>query len=378
MSFLLYAIAAVLVIYILVRLTIHKDRPTIGDALAALGIVISLLAAQANTSESRFSPTLGIANTLIGQLGSASFPTPSIDQTPTNTSTDSPVFTTPTNTALSTNTPYSTDIPTARDTPYPTNTYTPLSIPTPTSTPIPPPTSTTPPIVPAEDWLFILGGNFTMGSSDADLAATISECNETEGKKTGQSCQVDWFKEPLRIATIGDFQITKYEITNAQYRQCVFANQCKEAGRAITDNNIAFDPRYFSDDYPVVGINWNDANTFCQWVNSRLPTESEWEKAARGVDGRRYPWGNTYISSNTNLGSGFPSSIGTFPGGASPYGVMDMAGNVFEWTASSENNKYILRGGSWSKDYFRGRTTDRGTKLDPNFANYDIGFRCTK
>ncbi len=79
-----------------------------------------------------------------------------------------------------------------------------------------------------------------------------------------------------------------------------------------------------------------------------------------------------------NLGSGHPSAVGSNPSGASPYGAMDMAGNVFEWTATQSGGKYLVRGGGWSKYYFRGRVADRGTWLEPKFANYDIGFRCVR
>jgi formylglycine-generating enzyme required for sulfatase activity len=217
-----------------------------------------------------------------------------------------------------------------------------------------------------------------MGSSDADMQKTLAECNATEGADTGRSCQAAWFKEPQRVVSVGDFQIARDETTNAQYNACVAAGVCRKAGERISDNTIAYDAVFFADNYPVVGVNLNDATTFCQWVGGRLPTEVEWERAARGGDGRRYPWGDTFDSSRANLGSGHPSPVGSFPAGASPYGVLDMAGNVFEWTATQEGGNYVIRGGGWSKYYFRGRVTDRGTQLAPDFANYDIGFRCAR
>jgi iron(II)-dependent oxidoreductase len=233
--------------------------------------------------------------------------------------------------------------------------------------------------LPQLEWVFVPGGNFTMGSSDADIDVALFECNETEGRKTGVSCQVDWFKEPQRTVFVQDFEITKYEITNAQYNICVEAGICPEAGRNITDNNIPpYDPVFFHDNYPVVGVSWYEADLFCRWMGKGLPTEMEWELAARGTDGRRYPWGNTFDSSRANLDSGYPSPVGSYPDGASPYGVLDMAGNVFEWTGTQLNGNYIVRGGGWSKYYFRGRVTDRGTQLNANFANYDIGFRCIR
>jgi formylglycine-generating enzyme required for sulfatase activity len=271
----------------------------------------------------------------------------------------------PTYTPLPTATPRPTDTPLA-----PTYTPTPTTPPTPTS-----PSAAYPP---ALAWIAIPGGNFTMGSSDADMQKTLDECNATEGSDTGQPCQAGWFKEPQRTVSVGDFQIARDETTNAQYNACVAAGVCRKAGEHITDNNIAYDAGFFADAYPVVGVSWNDATTFCQWVGGRLPTEVEWERAARGSDGRRYPWGDTFDPSRANLGSGHPSPVGSFPAGASPYGVLDMAGNVFEWTATQEGSTYVIRGGGWSKYYFRGRVADRGTQLAPDFANYDIGFRCAR
>ena len=227
-------------------------------------------------------------------------------------------------------------------------------------------------------WVVVPAGTFTMGSSNAGIIKTLAECNETEGVETGQPCQAAWFNEPERSVTLDSFEITRFEITNAQYQQCVQAGVCQQAGWRITDNDVLLKSIFFEDQYPVVGVNWYDAVSYCEWIGARLPTELEWEKAARGTDGRRYPWGDEYRSSYANLDSGTPYPIGSFPLGASPYGAMDMAGNVFEWTTTSVGNNYILRGGSWSKYPFRGRVSDRGTQLGRDFANYDVGFRCVR
>jgi formylglycine-generating enzyme required for sulfatase activity len=231
---------------------------------------------------------------------------------------------------------------------------------------------------PTLDWVYIPADDFVMGSSNSDLEQTLIECNETEGKATGQLCQIGWFHEPQRAVFVDEFEITKYEITNSQYEACVAAGVCNKANIKIENNLPVYDEGYFSSNYPVVRVSWNDANAFCQWINGRLPTEEEWEKAARGTDGRRYPWGNTFASSMANLGSTYPAPVGSFSEGASPYGVMDMAGNAFEWTATWGERGYLVRGGSWNNYFFRGRVTDRGTQLDPSFANYDIGFRCAR
>lgn len=244
--------------------------------------------------------------------------------------------------------------------------------PAPTPTPIPPPQ---PPVASvALEMVTIPAGNFTMGSSNADIQSVVSECNGVEG-----NCQEAWFgsEKPARTVFVDIFNISKYEVTNTQYNACVNAGICGVAGRSITDDNITYNPGFFADNLPVVGVSWQDASTFCNWLSGRLPTEVEWEKAARGSgDQRRYPWGSDYDPSRANLSSGYPTAVGRYPGGASPYGIMDMAGNVFEWTATADGDKYILRSGGWNNYYYRGRVTDRGTKLPPGFANYDIGFRC--
>jgi formylglycine-generating enzyme required for sulfatase activity len=194
---------------------------------------------------------------------------------------------------------------------------------------------------------------------------------------------------------VEEFEIDVYEVTNAR-----FADFVEETGY-VTDAEKAGDPTpwtaYFTDgkeDYPVVKVTWNDATAYCKWAGKRLPTEVEWERAARGDDGRVYPWGDewdtTYLNGKES-GLRGPVTVGTFPQGASPYGVMDMAGNVWEWTdawyqgypqTSFTSNYFgetyrVLRGGGWFSDAEQVRTTQRNAN-SPEAANDDIGFRCAR
>ena len=239
------------------------------------------------------------------------------------------------------------------------------------------PANTLPQVAATPDvvWILVPEGPFVMGIDGQGLREAIAECNSVQG-----NCEAGWFdqEQPRRQVTLSSFEVTKFEITNAQYDVCVQRRICSPAGSAIKDNNIARQPLFFEDNYPVVGVSLRDATTFCRWIGGRVPSEEEWEKAARGTDGRRYPWGEKYDSSRANLAQSGPRPVGSFLNGASPYGLMDMAGNVFEWTSSEVNGNYLVRGGSWFQPSYRGRTTDRLTKLPPEFANYDIGIRCAK
>jgi formylglycine-generating enzyme required for sulfatase activity len=198
-------------------------------------------------------------------------------------------------------------------------------------------------------------------------------------------------EQPRHRVGLDAYYIDKYEVTNAFYKRFMEAT-----GRAAPGywNNTSFN----GESQPVVGVSWHDADAYCKWAGKRLPTEAEWEKAARGTDGRKYPWGEQWDSSRANAGDklGKTAPVGSYPSGASPYGVHDMAGNVWEWVADWYDKDYykrspernptgpdsgwnkVLRGGSWYDDpFFALRTASRGN-VTPVLRNDLIGFRCAR
>ena len=192
-------------------------------------------------------------------------------------------------------------------------------------------------------------------------------------------------KNPLRIIYLEPFSIDKYEVTNALYRRCVADGGCTVPS-LISDYPPAFHEEgkdwykdISRDDYPVVGLIWKQAGEYCRWAGKRLPTAAEWEKAARGTDGRTYPWGNAWEGSSANWDDkgkidGFRklAPVGSFPQGASPFGAEDMSGNVREWV-----DDLVLKGGSWYSDPENLRPGDPGHGYIVE-RDDDMGFRCAK
>ncbi|HET9911287.1 MAG TPA: SUMF1/EgtB/PvdO family nonheme iron enzyme, partial [Anaerolineales bacterium] len=206
-------------------------------------------------------------------------------------------------------------------------------------------------------------------------------------------------EKPAHTVKTHAFWIDQTEVTTAMYAQCVQDKKCNPPDSiksATHDNyygNFAF--RY----YPVIYVSWNDANQYCTWAGRRLPTEAEWEKAARGVDGRRYPWGNDIGDKflNYNDIEGDTTRVGKYYDGASDYGAVDMAGNVWEWVADWYSATYyasspssnptgpeagtyrVIKGGSWS-----GGVTDASLIVRSSYREWRIparvdaaqGFRC--
>jgi len=219
--------------------------------------------------------------------------------------------------------------------------------------------------------VFIPAGDFIMGSSESDPEADDDE-------------------RPQHIVYLDEFWIDQTEVTNAKYQLCATSNHCTPPMHSPRFN----DAKYA--DHPVKGVTWSQAEAYCFWAGRRLPTEAEWEKAARGADGRIYPWGGDIPQKNLlnfDRLSGDTTPVGSFLGGASPYGVLDMAGNVWEWVADwydpdyyinspAENpqgpagsgNLRVIRGGAWGAGRRAVRAANRFWAY-PNRNDLD-GFRC--
>jgi len=283
-----------------------------------------------------------------------------------------------------------TDTPTSTSTPTKTPTLVPPTatpvVPTPTPTPLPPtntptnaPTNTPVPVSPTDtptpsatpDMVYVPAGEFIMGSHQRS--------NE----------------QPVHAVYLDAFYIDKTEATNAQYRACVEAGLCRAPTICDWGEPTYEDPSKI--DHPVVCVSWNDAKAYCEWAGKRLPTEAEWEKAARGTDGRTYPWGEGIDCDRAQYSGcgGQTVPVGSKPKGGSPYGALDMAGNVWEWVADWYDSGYysrspernplgpdsgelrVLRGGSWVYIPTSVRCAIRDWYI-PDKRSSGVGFRCVR
>ncbi len=219
--------------------------------------------------------------------------------------------------------------------------------------------------------ILIPAGSFVMGSTDG---------------------QAD--EQPPHLVILPAYYLDAYEITVARYARFL---KGVNAERPLSWGDATSGPH---NDKPVVGVDWFDAKEYCEWVGRRLPTEAEWEKAARGTDRRRYPWGDdpptpARATFNRPAWRGYVtlSDVGAHLDGRSPYGVYDLAGNVWEWVADHYDQHYyaesprespqgpatgalrVLRGGAWSNEAAALRASNRGG-YPPTAHRSDFGFRC--
>lgn len=224
-------------------------------------------------------------------------------------------------------------------------------------------------VVRHEDWVQIPAGNFLMGDLEGDDD-----------------------EKPVHSVDLGVYWITRFEITNQQYNKCVEAGACRTLDVIHSDRVRE----------PVVNVSWQDAQDFCGWMDSRLPTEAEWEKAARGgLEAGRYPWGDAEVTCDQGAENGAQfgyclgelANVGSYP--ANGYGLYDMAGNAWEWVADwyakdyyesspelnpsgPETGKYkVIRGGGWNYSVYGLRVAYRSVSYPDSRANF-IGFRCAR
>ncbi|MFQ5646363.1 MAG: SUMF1/EgtB/PvdO family nonheme iron enzyme, partial [bacterium] len=256
--------------------------------------------------------------------------------------------------------------------------------------------------------IFIPAGKFIMGSSEKQIKEYIRQFPATTDRPNWRKRMFEDEQKNQKAleVSLNPFWIDRLEVTNRQYQEFVKANsqwnKYNIPSRYCDENYLKHwdGDQYPIDkaDHPVVFVSWYAAKAYARWKGKRLPTEAEWEKTARGEKGLIWPWGNQWNSANLNSHeSGFQGTVpvGSFLQGASPYKVLDMAGNVWEWcndwygrdyynSAPTQNPQgalkgrlKVLRGGSWGSYQKNTRSANR-YQVPPTFCGYSIGFRCAK
>lgn len=266
------------------------------------------------------------------------------------------------------------------------------------------------------DLLVVDGGTFLMGTTPQEAAVAVNECQTVDQG----TCELTWAEDsfPQHSVTIDSFRMEKYEVTNQQYvaflsslvsgshRDGCFGQKCVDTtseneDSAITFDGVNYDVSPLQSQLPVVGVTWYGARAYCEAIGRRLPTEAEWERAARGENNYIYPWGNdrnlTYARTNRPDRPIGPIDVGSFQNGASQYLLFDMAGNVAEWvfdyyslnyyaqpeasglnpTGPASGTERVIRGGSWDTPPFFSRTVHRqSSRPVPEDTHLWLGFRC--
>ncbi len=255
---------------------------------------------------------------------------------------------------------------------------------------------------------------FSCGGGESDMVE-IGLGEFEMGCTTQKDPQCASAEQPAHSVILNNYKIDKYEVTTEDYQKCIDEGVCKntsedkphyKTNKEDMHCNLGFAGK---EKHPVQCVTWYGADAYCAWLGKRLPSEAEWEKAARGNDGRKYAWGSEPLScelavyGNEVLGDGCGAKgtnpVGTKEKGKSPYGVYDMTGNVAEWVNDWYNQNYyasspaanptgpetgtmkLIRGGSWKKndpDFADMRIVYRVYPYSPNFTSSEIGFRCAQ
>jgi formylglycine-generating enzyme required for sulfatase activity len=255
--------------------------------------------------------------------------------------------------------------------------------------------------------VYVPAGEFIMGSDADDV---LAECQKF---RNYYNCDRDLFtdEEPPHQVYLDAYYIDQYEVSNAQYQLCVETGACDPPVNIDSYSRSSYygDSQYGN--YPVIYVNWNQAQAYCEWAGATLPTEAQWEKAGRGTDGRKYPWGNSFNGSNANFcdrnctrawasqdyddGYEDTAPVDAYPGGVSIYGAYNLSGNVEEWVNDWYDSSYyqkspaenphgpssgsprVLRGGSWYYSVYLLHSSSRNAG-NPDDRGFTFGFRCSR
>jgi formylglycine-generating enzyme required for sulfatase activity len=269
--------------------------------------------------------------------------------------------------------------------------------------------------------VYVPAGEFEMGSDDQDVDRALQLCNEYR-----DDCQRGWFaiEQPVHTVALNAFWIDRTEVSNAQFAAFLNERGEQEEGGVtwldvgderclIEQADGEFRPRSGYADHPVIMVSWDSAAAYCEWAGARLPTEAEWEYAARGPENWVFPWGNDFDGTRLNYcdascewgvpdeavddGYALTAPVGSFPTGASWCGALDLAGNVYEWVADwydgdyyerspaqnplgpeeGEGDTKVVRGGSWLFRPIHLRSAFRN-RYPPSYWEDIVGFRCAR
>ena len=202
-------------------------------------------------------------------------------------------------------------------------------------------------------------------------------------------------ERPVHVVFLNNYWFDQSEVTNGMYKKCIAEGVCTQPNDYGSNEHADYFENPSFNDYPVINVDWGQALNYCKWAGRQLPTEAQWEKAARSINEWVYPWGDAEPGKNManyDMRVGDTTAVGSFPEGASNYGVVDMAGNVWEWVADwygeypsgyvtdptgpSSGSLRVLRGGSWSDNEDIIRSTNRHS-MKSSLSNNNTGFRCS-